>query len=242
MKKILSLLFLSLLITISPISTKADTTLSKDTVGNPELTYEVYLELIDSGILDETITYDVWVQLNSEERSNSIKEEAELSSLPTTLSGSTSSLVRGDILISNGSSSYGLTGHAGIVVGNDRILHIAGPGYKTNIIKFSTWTNKYGKPRGGIVNTEVYRISNWTHRNAAADWAVAKYENLGASYSLTTGLYTFNPTYCSKIVWQAYHYGPSTSLVNAPGGPLATPYGLPTYFKSTANISYQFNF
>lgn len=38
MKKFLSLLFSSLLITISPISTKEDTNLSKDTIGSPELT------------------------------------------------------------------------------------------------------------------------------------------------------------------------------------------------------------
>ena len=127
-------------------------------------------------------------------------------------------------------------------MGSDQILHIAGGGYSPSVVKFSTWEARYGKPRGGMVNTEVYRISNWTHRNAAADWAVAKYKNSGASYSLLASLSTFDPTYCSLIVWQAYYYGTSTQLVNKPPTPLATPYGLPTYFKSTANLSYEFNF
>ena len=234
MKKFLGLLLMSLVIMILPISAMADS-------ENPELNYETYLELIDLGILDETIPYEYWVQINSEDRSNPVKEKANNSAISVN-SASTSSLVRGDILISNGTFFYGITGHAGIVVGSNQILHIAGPNSVPKIVSFSKWEADFGKPRGGMVNTEVYRISNWTHRNAAADWAVSTYKDSGASYSLVTGLHTFDPTYCSKIVWQAYHYGPSVSLVNAPGGPLATPYGLPKYFKSTANLSYEFNF
>ena len=51
-----------------------------------------------------TSTYETWIQINSEDRTNPVKEKAKSTAF-VTLSGSTSSLVRGDILISNGTSS-----------------------------------------------------------------------------------------------------------------------------------------
>lgn len=243
MKKIFSVLLMCLLFITAPNSIGAETFLINDTNENLSLTKEAYSEVLKSGVLDETITYDKWLQINSEDRSNPIKEHSILltDSLNAVQSLS-ATLVRGDILISNGTSSFGLTGHAGIVVGADEILHIRGDGYSPDVIPFEDWEDRYGKARGGMVNTEIYRISNWTYRNNAATWANKNYKKSGASYNIVSSLTSLDPTYCSKIVWQAYRYGSSVSLVDTPSTGIATPYGLPTYFKSTANLSYIGNF
>lgn len=224
---------------MSPISSSAESNSSV----KQDLSYETYLELIDLKILDESFSYEKWIEINSEERSNPLNSNVKNNSTSSTSSTfSTSSLVKGDILITNGTSSFGLTGHAGIVVGRNQILHISGYGAEPKIISYATWNKNYSKEAGGMINTEVYRISNTTQSNAAANWAIETYMDSGAGYSLMSSLDSFAYTYCSKIVWQAYYYGPSTPLVNEPTMGIATPYGLPTYFKSSAGLSYKFNF
>lgn len=239
MKKFLLPIFTFLLFiagfVFAPSTSNAESIESVDTT----LSYENYQKLIELEILDSNFPYETWVEINSEERTNHLNSGLNNNN-PMLMAAP--ALVRGDILISNGTSSFGLTGHAGIVVGSNEILHISGPGKVPVVISFNTWSNNYGKAKGGIINTEVYRISNWTHRNNAADWARNKYENSGAGYNLLTSLDSFAYTYCSKIVWQAYYYGSSTPLVNFPASDIATPYGLPKYFKSTAGLSFQFTF
>lgn len=242
MKKFLLPIFTFLLVITGFVF--APNTSNAESVDIPEnvdtsLSYENYQKLIDLEILDESFPYETWVEINSEDRTNHLNSGSS-NNKPMLMAAP--ALVRGDILISNGTSSFGLTGHAGIVVGANEILHIAGHGYVPKVIGFDSWTERYGKGKGGNTKTEVYRISNWTHRNNAADWARKTYEGSGANYSLMSSLDSFAWTYCSKIVWQAYHYGSSISLVNKPVSDIATPYGLPDYFKSSAGLSYQFNF
>lgn len=223
--------------------------------GTVELTYENYILLHELGILDKSeLSYDVWVNDNIQPRENEFNSDTytndEAFSEETIESysvESTSNLMKGDILISNGTSSMGLTGHAGIVVGRNQILHIMGSNYHPYITSYGTWEKTYGlkKPSSPNlpINTEVYRISNQTQREAAADWVVRNYYNTNsmADYSLLGSLTSTNPTYCSKIVWQGYYFGPSQALVTKPLA-LATPYGLPTYFVKSANLKYVFTF
>lgn len=98
-----------------------------------------YYELVNSGILDESISFEEFEIIQNEDRNNEVKEKAKYQKNniqlehPDDIAGAIYStlaniptLVRGDILISNGTSSFGLTGHAGIVVGANEILHITG--------------------------------------------------------------------------------------------------------------------
>ncbi|WP_094700709.1 YiiX/YebB-like N1pC/P60 family cysteine hydrolase [Brevibacillus laterosporus] len=108
----------------------------------------------------------------------------------------------GDVLVTNNTSSAGLTGHAGIVNDNYEVTSIAGYGYHPENTSIEQWFREYP-------NEKVYRY-NGGKRDAynAGNWArlyVKNYKN--ATYGLTAKLSSFTQTYCSKIVWQAYYYG-----------------------------------
>lgn len=142
-------------------------------------------------------------------------------------------MIKGDILISNSTSSAGLTGHAGIAINETQVLHIVGAGHKPSVMSLSTWINRYGTGKTpGKTATWVYRVSNRTAAIQAGNWAIDNYRGKSYSYGITTTLSSKNPTYCSKIVWQAYRYGPSSSYVNSPPSLIVRPYELPAYFKS----------
>jgi len=155
------------------------------------------------------------------------------------------SLKKGDILISNGTSSAGLTGHAGIAIDSNRVLHIAGPKKTTSIVTWQTWKNTYGKTKGNPKKwTKVYRHKNSTYANKAGSWAYnnywnskgAKSQNKKPKYSLGGGLVITNSTYCSKIVYQAYQFGNRNAkgagfLMKSPFTGVVSPYKLPQLFK-----------
>lgn len=142
-------------------------------------------------------------------------------------------LVKGDILISNATSAFGLTGHAGIAISSTQVLHIANKNSKPAVMSLNKWIARYGTEYNpGLSVTWVYRHSNRTVANQAGNWARDNYRGKQYSYGITTGIYSKNPTYCSKIVWQAYHYGPSgASFMKVPLLRIVQPYQLPTYFK-----------
>ena len=137
-------------------------------------------------------------------------------------------LVRGDVLITNGTSSAGFLGHAGIATSNDSILHISGEKDEPpKTISFSEWYSRYTNNNNGGW-TKVYRHTNSSFADDAARWAEATYgNNSKAVYGITSKLWTTDVTYCSKIVWQAYHYGPSPSQTNRTPIGIVYPFDLP---------------
>lgn len=115
-------------------------------------------------------------------------------------------------------------------------MHIRGKGYKPAVYSVKTWQKRYGIVKGqqdGRTHTKVYRVGSSKKAKAAAKWAKDNYYKKNYSYGINTKINSKNPTYCSKIVWQAYK---SQNLVNTPKSKIATPYGLPGYFKSSAKI------
>ena len=142
---------------------------------------------------------------------------------------------RGDIFITNATSSSGILGHTGIATSDTTILHIAGPGYHPEIISSSDWHSTYTNKDIGSW-TKVYRHTNNSFADDAARWAEATYgNNSKAVYGLTSKLWTTDVTYCSKIVWQAYHYGPSPSQTHRLPIGFIEPFDLP---KEITNLVY----
>lgn len=153
----------------------------------------------------------------------------------------------GDILITNGTSSAGFLGHAAIADDNTTILDIPKIGETTRVLTHQKWIDDYSK-KGWV---KVYRIKDSTLARDAARWADYNYysstgstvQNIRPTYGITLHLYDTNPTYCSKIVYQAYWYGTgSTSVMQAKTG-IVTPYGLiecfnPTYKPTTPDKEY----
>lgn len=194
-----------------------------------------YDSLIEAGHLDESVTYEIWSEINNEGHFEEFKAFDEDIS---TFSGSYG-LRDGDILVSNATSFFGLTGHAGIYVGNSEVLHIEGPGHTPSRMSVFNWIRTYGIGRaqqtGLNVYTNVYRVESQAIANAASAWAKVNYVGTNYDYGITMDLLSKNPTYCSKIVWQAYN---SLGLVNFPVSHIAAPYSLPDYFIDIANVSH----
>jgi len=68
----------------------------------------------------------------------------------------------------------------------------------------------------------------------AANWARKNYRGKNYSYEINTklGQKDINPTYCSKIVWQAYRYGAGSSHATKPASNIIAPYSLNSYIKT----------
>lgn len=82
--------------------------------------------------------------------------------------------------------------------------------------------------------TKVYRHKNSSTALRASSWAGITYDGSKAEYSLHMDLSRTDKTYCSKIVWQAYYYGPSSPSANGPTWGLRLPYDLNTTIREVS--------
>lgn len=169
-------------------------------------TKQEYLELVNEGILDRTITYDQFYELQkiSLEYEKEMEEEDTLQFFG---SNQNYKLQAGDIFVTNSYSSSSLIGHAGIVISSKEILSIDGWPNHPSTKTLNQWIEQYVKKEGKWIN--VYRYKYSSDALKAAKWAINNYikKNSNASYAITKNHASTNPTYCSKIVWQAYRYG-----------------------------------
>lgn len=119
----------------------------------------------------------------------------------------------GDVLVTNNTSSSGLTGHAGIITGSaGNIASIAGYGAHPALMSLSTWFAK--NP-----NTVVVRQSNVSLAQSAGSWANNYvYQHPNATYGLLNNMLNLEEVYCSKIPWLAYYsYGLNVGPTNTIG-------------------------
>lgn len=142
----------------------------------------------------------------------------------------------GDILVTDGTSSNGFTGHAGIFQADGLILSIDGYGKKPSTKSIFEWmqSTKAQNPKAW---TKVYRPNPAFYRNsAAAQWGKANIRGKNISYGLSGDALNINPTYCSKIAMQCYYYanyGGQNMIVPT----FISPYALPNLFlKGTTHI------
>lgn len=119
-----------------------------------------------------------------------------------TYPGTTTTVKPGDMLVTNQTSSAGLTGHAGIVTDNYTVVHIGGYGEHPEEISISKFYKRYKS------KVKVIRYKSSVKAKKAGKWAREYAEEYyDAEYGLLNKLRGMDPTYCSKIVWQAYYYG-----------------------------------
>lgn len=174
-------------------------------------TEKEYLELIQEGVLDRTISFKQFYDFQKDSilaEKELEKEAKELESIPITRSASGGyKLQAGDIFVTNGYRSKDIIGHAGIVISSKKILSINGVGTNPSLMTLNDWVDEYVNKKGQWIN--VYRYKYSSDALKAAKWAIANYvtKNSKATYFITANYESTNPTYCSKIVWQAYRYG-----------------------------------
>lgn len=234
-----------------------------DELSHPKegLTKADYSKFVRNGAVDKSVSYNTWVNANANDSFEAMEKEfpvpdklmevedtsvndvktykgSSLSSATATKASSKGPVLKkGDVLVSNATSSYGLTGHAGIAISSSEVLHISGSGAHPKVISTKTWQDRYGIVKGqkeGLnIKTNVYRIKSTKNASKAASWTVKNYKGKKYNYMVTNSLGKKDPTYCSKIVYQAYS---SIKAVNYPPGGFATPYGLPNYFKKAQKL------
>lgn len=179
-------------------------------ISETDLSFQKYLGYIEEGILSAEVSYDQWRRLVIE--SYELEKNLSISNQFYEVYSSESSnnpgfvLQEGDILITNGASYAGIIGHSGIAIGSSNILHILKGGSPRDISLYE-WCRNYNNKREGIY-TKVYRHINKSVGREAAIWAINNYLGSDAFYFIDNDLWKTKYTYCSKLVWQAYFFGP----------------------------------
>ena len=182
---------------------------------NQGITYEEFKKAQDDGYIGKEITYEEWnnIILLNNQLEESLENDDNFTKIYDSSNYRTKSipiLEKGDILITNGTSALGLTGHAGIATGSDTILHSPGKDDKP-VIKNDTREKFYDRyitraPHNSWI--KIYRPKNSQYGREAANWAFSKYYgNNSVRYEINTDLTGFDTIYCSKLIWQAYRYG-----------------------------------
>ena len=102
-----------------------------------------FIQWQNEGAISKDVTYEDLIKANQEFDSLSQELDSSLvfnkvydtssKALSTTKSNGWPALASGDIIITNGTSSAGLTGHAAIAIGSDSILSIEGKGKSINL-------------------------------------------------------------------------------------------------------------
>lgn len=228
-KKLFGLLMTFVLIFCFPVSAVAD-----ETASNWDSGYEEYQQLIDSGILDERVPFDYWQSV--QQRANQLVQQLENSpdfiKVYDSASPASYFMTPGDVFVTNATSFNGLTGHAGIATSTVLIMHIARPGEHPAEIYLRDWNNDYTQHGW----TKIYRHTNFSDAAAAARWARRTYAGSKAEYKIDMNLASTDKTYCSKIVWQSYYYGPSTHQANGPTIGIRMPYDLPSTIHNLRQV------
>ncbi|EOY2909118.1 hypothetical protein ACP3GS_002803 [Listeria monocytogenes] len=219
------------------IINKADVSLETWIKENESEYNQVYQDGLKDGVYDASLSYEEWIKLNNYGQPPVVDENWEEVPQKPMLKGVYKgyNIKKGDILITNGTSSSGLLGHAAIANGNEYILDIPGAGKTTRQVPTSKWMSDYD-PEGWV---KVYRLKDSSVANAAANWADKNYystkgtskQNIFPKYGMTGSRYSKNPTYCSKIVLQAYYFGTGNKPVVQVFTSLVTVYDLPNYFS-----------
>lgn len=181
-----------------------------------------YNELLENKIIDNSISLSEYIEAIT------VPEPTD----PVTI-GFRNDIQRpqpGDIFITNGTSLWGLTGHAGIFLSDGTILSIEGPGSKPVAYGIPQWVQKYQVKEGSW--TKIYRPKNAYKPSSAATWGASNIRGKNFTYGITNDTLKLNPTYCSKIVFQSYWFGNTNNGDGMLLPSLVTPYGLPNVFLS----------
>lgn len=143
---------------------------------------------------------------------------------------------KGDILISNSGSFGGYVnsfgghvgsfigfGHAAMMATDEFVLEMPGGKYQLSMLSNNNRLiskQKWYDDQNSYWIT-VYRCPDADAANSAANWAYRNYYNstggatktIKITYQISSDVWSTNPSYCSKLVLQAYHFGTGTKYV-----------------------------
>ncbi|WP_188018724.1 YiiX/YebB-like N1pC/P60 family cysteine hydrolase [Macrococcoides bohemicum] len=171
---------------------------------------KTYDQLVSSGEIDPTvISREAWDKSVAEEKAALADIENDVDAGDIDDNGVVNqgafSPKLGDILVTNNTISSRYMGHAAMYVGSGKVLEINGYGKLSGLHSYSTF-----KSNGMAGNhwVKIYRTkSAWG--NDAVIYGVNKLQK--KTYDINLDLASTSPTYCSKLVWQAYNKGVGTA-------------------------------
>lgn len=188
--------------------------------GNQDLSYEKYSQLVEEGILED-VSFDLWIELNSEPTPDRISDPSLM--IPTPRAAIT--YKAGDIFITKNTSSSGIAGHTGIVINSTTILHTSGWKSEPYPIRISIkdWYSRYPE-------TKIIRPNDANIGANAAQKAISIFDGKKIKYLITPNVKDISNTYCSELVWYAYHKAGLDYKVYQSTG-IGITLGIPTIIK-----------
>lgn len=102
----------------------------------------------------------------------------------------------GDILVTSDTVSFGLAGHAAIVVDGDTYMETRGPGHYPTLYPLSDWFSMRS-------TMKIIRIND-SQKAASAGQFASFFDGSGIPYKITGYLLDNTYIYCSKLVYQSY--------------------------------------
>ncbi|MFT8709751.1 MAG: hypothetical protein ABF820_10005 [Sporolactobacillus sp.] len=199
----------------------------------------VYNEGIQDGVISKNISYANWI---TSMNYGQMPEGNKIFTVKSIISGPGDSYdVRaGDILLTN-NTDPGILGHVGIATSSSYILDMPG---KTNFPQASPDNNRHITVSKWIANyardgkyVKVFRINNSSLANEVSTYAYHNFysegnsgdKNVHITYEITPNLWSKSPSYCSKLVYQAYYYGSGSENVVVHEDGILSPYTLVSY-------------
>ncbi|UCZ54444.1 hypothetical protein LGQ02_06680 [Bacillus shivajii] len=186
-------------------------------------TEEDFKEAQELGIYDESMTYEEFVELEEEnqrhyEKLKSDEDEITIQSYFPRV---------GDVLTTSSSSSFGLTGHNGVVVAGGDILHFPGMGQSIETITWNEWINEYPETRVDRPSLSVGHDVNY--------WLTTNIMGTDPDYGTGGSLDSLDPNYCSKLVWQGFY---NTGHAQWVSSGLILPYSLIDHITVPTSVVY----
>lgn len=204
-----------------------------------DVSYSTYLYYVNNDYLGEDISYDEWKNLvessyKMEDYLLNSDQFYQVYSSGSSWDYGSVSIIKGDIILTNGSETLGVVGHSGIAISSEDILHIANIGTVPSVINIYKWLEAYTTRYGQW--TRIYRHKNYNVASSAAECAKKLYMGSKAKYKITSDIYGTNETYCSKLVWQSYYYSSNGAETTTPATGYIRPYDLPLFIH---NVSFK---
>lgn len=217
-KKKLSAILMAAMMCLTILGGISSVSASEKEVNPEELfSQEQYDKGVSEGWIGEDMSLEDLQQLQKEslQLAEQLENDPNFYEVKTTNRSKrevrTNNFRAGDIIITNG-VKLPILGHAGIFVGKNTILHIAGPKHKVSTITPSRWLSSYTKEKNTW--SKVFRCKKSSYGPAASDWAMKHYFRSNATYEINKNRKSTSKTYCSKMVWQAYYFGVGSKSVN----------------------------
>ncbi|CAM3131918.1 YiiX/YebB-like N1pC/P60 family cysteine hydrolase [Staphylococcus argensis] len=231
MKKFLFFLFCFVFTLAFTLSSASNTTHAEDNLGKSQYNTSDYDQLVREDALDPSVSRKQWEELKQE----AYKEDQKMRKEPAvdTYSKSKYHMRAGDVLISNGTSgSFHLPGHAAIAISSKKLVHIAGPKAHPATHSLKWFKKRYTKHHSYI---KMYRPKKKSAGKKAAKWSRKNIVGHKWHYQINNKRNEVHPTYCSKIVYQAYKKGVGSGTMKT-SSKIILPLQLPQYSHGSGKL------